>query len=127
MIPYRHTLAVVRATHSGVGAPALDAEGVDLGVPTGTERVSATFLGFIQPKSARERAATTGEGANVGQFRIYLPVRDLGPDDILRKTGSPETDLNGDYRVLFVGNAAGMGHHLEVDADRLVATATANP
>lgn len=123
MIPYRHTLAVVRQNHSG----SLDAEGADLGVPTGAERVSDPFVGLIQPKSARERAATTGEGSNVGTFRIYVPVRDLGPDDILRKSGSPEPDLNGDYRVLFVGNAAGMGHHLEVDADRLVPTSTANP
>lgn len=123
MIPFRHSLVVVRQTHSG----SLDAEGADLGVPTGAERVSSAFAGLIQPKSARERAATTGEGTNVGTFRIYTPVRDIGPDDVLRKSGSPEADLNGDYRVLFVGNAAGMGHHLEIDADRLVPTSTANP
>ena len=123
MIPYRHSLVVVRPDHSG----ALDAEGADLGVPTGAERVSASFVGLIQPKSGRERATATGEGPSVGAFRIYLPIRDLGPDDVLRKTGTPDSDLNGDYRVIFVGNAAGMGHHLEVDADRLVPTSTATP
>lgn len=127
MIPYRHTLAVVRHTHSGPGAPALDAEGADLGVPTGAERVSDPFAGLIQPRTARERATATGEGANVGDFRIYLPVRDLGPADVLRKSGDPDADLNGDYRIVFIGNAAGMGHHLEVDADRLVVQPTANP
>ncbi len=123
MIPFRHSLVVVRQDHSGT----LDAEGADLGIPTGAERVSAPFVGLIQPKSSRERAIPTGEGASVGAFRIYTPVRDLGPNDVLRKSGDPEPDLNGDYRVLFVGNAAGMGHHYEIDADRLVPTSTTAP
>lgn len=123
MIPYRHSLVVVRPDHSG----ALDAEGADLGIPSGTDRVSAPFLGLIQPKSARERAAPTGEGANVGQFRIYTPVLDIGPSDVLRKSGDPDSDLDGDYRILFIGNAAGMGHHLEIDADRMVDTSTSAP
>lgn len=130
-IPYRHRVRVVRQTHSGAGAPSLDAEGDDLGVPSGSERVSDPIPALIQPKSARERAAPTGEGANVGNFRIYLPIVDVGPDDVLRKdsgtNGDPDADLDGDYRILFVGNAAGMGHHLEVDVDRLVLTPTTNP
>ena len=130
-IPFRHRVKIVRQTHSGAGAPALDPEGADLGVPSGAERVSAVVPALIQPKSAKERAATTGEGANVGNFRIYLPVRDVGPHDVIRKdsvaNGDPDADLDGDYRVLFVGNAAGMGHHLEVDVDRLVDQPTAAP
>lgn len=117
---YRHTLAVVRS----IPGATLDSEGADLGMGTPTESVSGSFSGLIQPRSARERADPLGTGPNVGNFRIYCPVRDLGPDDVIRKSGSPDADLNGDYRVLFVGNAAGQGHHLEIDADRLVPTPT---
>ncbi len=122
-IPYRHTLAVVRTVEGGT----LDTEGADLGHGSPTTTVSATFAGLVQPRDAREVDDAVGRGVNVGAFRIYLPVRDLGPNDVLRKSGSPNADLNGDYRIKSVANAAGWGHHLEVEADRLVPTSVAAP
>lgn len=112
----RHSLDVV--TH--VSGATLDSEGADLGHPAGTEAV-ASFRGLVQPRSARERASSAGRDVNIGAYRIFLEAAALGvvtPDSTIRKSGAPDPDMNGTYRVLFVGNAAGQGHHVEIDADR---------
>lgn len=114
----RHDLLVVVFTSGGV----LDPEGADSGHPAGAEVVLGPYRGLVQPRSARERASASGRDVNVGDFRIYLEgpaIEVVDADVVIRKTADPDPDLDGDYRVLFVGNAAGMGHHLELDADRL--------
>lgn len=115
---FRHDLSIIWQLEAGT----LDPEGADLGHPRSTETVAGTVRGLVQPRSARERASASGRDVNVGDFRVYLEAIALdivNADVVIRKAGDPDPDLNGDYRVLFVGNAAGQGHHLELDADRL--------
>lgn len=115
---FRHDLEVVWT----VANAALDAEGEDLGHPATAETIAGTFRGLVQPRSARERASSTGRDINVGDFRIYLEGAALDvvdADVVIRKVAGLDADLDGDYRILFVGNAAGQGHHVELDGDRL--------
>lgn len=123
MIPYPHELVVVRVTGWG----STDSEGADLGIGAPTTATSAAFLGWIQPRAATEVADYLGTGREIGEYAIYTPYRDIAPDDIIRKSGTVATELNGDYRVKRVVNAAGVGHHLEIDADRLVPDRRATP
>lgn len=115
-----HSLEVVRSSYS---AP--DAEGADYGHGTESTSVVGTYRGLIQPRSAKDRATSTSEGANVGAFRGFLEagaIGNVGPDDVVRKAAvAPGADLAGDYRILFVGNAAGRDHHLELDLERVEA------
>ena len=116
----RHTIAVVNPN----GTPGtLDPEGGDYGKPAGGETVRGTFAGLVQPRSGRERLAIAASGLAVGTYRIFLEEAAIGvvdPDDVLRKSGDPESDMNGDYRIVGeVANAAGFGHHLEIDAERI--------
>jgi hypothetical protein len=116
------SLAVVRSSYS---AP--DAEGVDYGQGTRSTAVVGTYRGLIQPRSAnvRGRATSTNEGATVGRFVGFLEsaaIGNVGVDDVIRKAAvAPGVSLAGDYRILFVANAAGQDHHLELDLDRVEA------
>lgn len=113
-----HSLEVLRF----VPGPTLDPEGEDLGHPAGTEIVAGTFRGQIQPISARERASAAGRDASVGTYRIFLEPAAIGvvtPDSVISKSGAPDADLDGRYSVVVVRNAAGIGHHLELDANRI--------
>jgi hypothetical protein len=115
----RHTLEVRVTTES----PPKDAEGEDLGHGVIATSTAATLKGLVQPRTARERLSVSGRDVNLGSFRIYVEAAGIGtvtPDVVIRKSGAIDADLNGDYRVNYVGNAAGWGHHLELDADRLV-------
>lgn len=111
-------LEVVRSSY---GTP--DAEGADYGHGARTQAVVGTFAGLIQPRRARERDTSTDEGATIGDYRGYLEAAALGvvqTTDVLRKPAvSPGLDLAGDYTVLFVGNAAGRDHHVELDLERV--------
>jgi hypothetical protein len=116
------TIEVVRTSYS---AP--DAEGLDYGHGTESASVVGTYRGLIQPRSAgvRERATSTGEGATVGRYVAFLEAAAIGNvdvDDVIRKAPvNPGASLAGDYRILFVANAAGWDHHLELDLDRVEA------
>jgi hypothetical protein len=113
-----HSLEVVRTSYS---AP--DAEGDDYGQGTESSSVVATYRGLIQPRTARERATVSGEGASIGRYRGFLEAAAIGlvgPDDVIRKGAvAPGASLAGDYRILFIGNAAGQDHHLELDLERV--------
>ena len=114
----RHTLEVVSLVASG----SLDSDGEDRGHLTRTPTVLATYRGLIQPKRARERVSVAGTDTNVSTHRIYIEGAALelpvDSDMRIRKVGTVDADLNGDYLVDFVGNAAGYGHHIEIDATR---------
>ena len=114
----RHRLEV-RAL---IVSAALAADGEDRGHPTRTGTLLGTFAGLVQPRSARERASASGRDVSIGSHRIYLEAGALAlpvdTDMHVVKIGTVDPDLNGTYRVLAAGNAAGQGHHVEIDAER---------
>lgn len=114
----RHELEVV--TESLTGAP-LATDGEDRGHRARTATVVGTFHGLIQPRTARERLSWNGVDTSIGTHRIYLEAAAIGQVDtdmVVVKAGGLDPDLDGTYKIGFVGNAAGWGHHLELDATR---------
>lgn len=113
----RHSLVRV----SDVPSAVLDPDGEDRGHRATTATDGATYRGLIQPRSARERASVASSDVNIGTHRIYLEASALGVvdvDDRLRKDAvAPDADLAGTYRIVAIANAAGQGHHLEIDAE----------
>lgn len=120
MIPYPHRLVRVSDVPSG----SLDPDGEDRGHPATTATDGATYAGWIQPRSSREVASVASDGVNIGSHRIYLEpaaLAVLDVDDRLRKDATePGADLAGTYRIIAIRNAAGVGHHVEIDADRII-------
>lgn len=114
---FRHELEL----YGWIAAGGLDPDGDDRGHPVATRTLLGTFSGLVQPRSARERVSVPGVDANIGTHRIFveraaleLPV---DSDMEVQKVGTVDPDLNGAYRLNAVGNAAGQGHHVEIDAD----------
>ena len=101
-----------------------DPDGEDRGHPATTDTLVGTFAGLVQPRTARERAVATRDDASIGTYRIYLEAGAIGvvdEDARLVKVGAFADDLNGAYRIVGeVANASGMGHHLEVAAERVI-------
>jgi hypothetical protein len=100
------------------GAP-LDPDGEDRGHPEAARTLLGTYAGLVQPRSARERASAAGVDANIGTHRIFLEAAALElpvDSDMELELASPAS-LAGTYRIRFVGDAAGQGHHAEIDAD----------
>ena len=76
----------------------------------------ATVNGSIQPKTAREVALESQGGATITDTKIYLEPTDVLAADRIRLAA----DTSGPYyEITGVRDAAGRGHHLELDA-RLV-------
>lgn len=98
-----HTLVIERATSGAED---------DYGQPARTYATLATVSGLVQPKSYREVALSTQAGAVVSTHTIFMRPTDLQEADRILY-GSQR------YEVTGVRDAAGLGHHYEVDA-RLV-------
>lgn len=97
--------------------PVLD----EYGQPTFTDSTLASDIpAGIQPKNARELAAMSQAGVATSTHSIYMHPRDISTadrivhlaDDCPVRTDLPDTT----YQVTAVPDAAGAGHHLEVDA-----------
>jgi len=92
------------------------------GQPTTTEEVSGPFNASIQPKRVREVALVSQAGATIGEYTIFaLPRRVRGGDAIIHDSAMCGLADDRDYptlrfEVTGVRNAAGRGHHLEIDA-----------
>lgn len=112
-----HTVSIIRTSESGT----LD----DYGQPIRTEAVLSTPKAAIQPKSQREKTLFSQGGAEISTHTIFLFPTDLTTADALLHDAAdcPVTvDLpTARYQIDGIANAAGLGHHLEVDA-RLVAS-----
>lgn len=114
-----HTVTIVRTATSG--DPDDDDE---FGQPVFTESTLATVRAAIQPKTEREIALTTQAGASVSDHRIYLLPTDLTTADAIVHDAQDcpmRPDLpDARFEITGVPDAAGLGHHLEVEA-KLVA------
>jgi hypothetical protein len=106
-----HTLSVVRQVDTG----SKDDYGQPITTPT-TRSVS----GLPQPKRVREVAAIHESGASIGSWTIFLLMDDVIESDSIDHVAAtcPVTDDLPDmhWNITGVRNAAGLGHHLEVDA-----------
>lgn len=94
----------------------------DYGQPVQTEAtlVSGVAAG-IQPRSARELAAISQAGVASSSHRIYMLPRDITTADAIVHVADDcpvRTDLPDlTFQVVSVPDAAGAGHHLEIEAD----------
>lgn len=113
-----HTVSIVRKNDSNT----LD----DYGQPVTSDQVIATVKAAIQPRSGSEQEATSQGGAAVTDYVIYLFPIDLTTADAIFHDEAvcpvPSDLPTGRFEISAVPNAAGLGHHLEVQA-RLVASA----
>lgn len=119
-----HTVTIVRT--SSTGDPDDDDE---FGQPVYSEAVVATVKAAIQPKKAEEVALTTQAGAVVSDHRIYLlPIGITTADAIVHDAQDcpMRPDLpDARYEVMSVPDAAGLGHHLELEAQLIGGIAVA--
>lgn len=104
-----HALVIERAT-SG-------AEDPETGQPALTYATLAAVSGLIQPKNVREASMQSQAGAVVSTHTVYLRPTDLQERDRIRF----EPDDGRRFEITGVRDAAGLSHHLEVDA-RVVGT-----
>lgn len=119
-----HTVTIQRFSSSG--NPANDDE---YGQPVRTPSTLATVKAAIQPKSDREIALTTQAGAALSDYRIYLMPRDITTADAIvhdARDCPMRPDLpDARFELVGVPDAAGLGHHLEVDAKLVEAVGVA--
>jgi hypothetical protein len=116
---HRATLVRHAALMQG-SEPVLDEDGHVQFVESRTPAIPVA----IQPLSTRERAAQHQAGATVSSHRIYafatlrVSTADMfehDPDACPMKPDLPATS----YQINGVANAAGVGHHLEIDATEI--------
>jgi hypothetical protein len=75
----------------------------------------ATVRGLIQPKRAREVAQLNQAGAVVSTHTVFLAPTDVREADRILADDGQRYEIDG------VRDAAGLGHHLELDARTVVA------
>jgi head-tail adaptor len=113
-----HTVSIVRKAD----AHTLN----DYGQPVTSDTVIATVKAAIQPRQASEQAATSQAGPAIADYVIFMFPTDLSTADAIfhDRTVCPLVrDLpTARFELQGVPNAAGLGHHLEVQA-RLIESA----
>lgn len=92
----------------------------EYGQPTRSYAVLDVVKGLPQPKTLREMEAVHQAGTVVGEWTVFLNPVDLGEADRIvhdpALCGAPNDLPAGIFEPTGVRNAAGVGHHLEVDA-----------
>lgn len=118
LLTHRVTLIRRVAVLEG-GMPILDEDGH----AERTERRTAGVAAAIQPLSSRERAAQHQAGVTVSTHRIYTVDHAITSADVIEHdpVTCPQTpDLPAArYEVNATPDAAGLGHHLEIDATEI--------
>lgn len=103
-----HSLVIERPFHLTTnGVEQLD----DYGQPIREWRELESVKGLIQPKGAREVALISQAGIALSDHTVYLFPTDLTNADRIRF----DPDDGDRYEVTGKRDAAGIGHHLEVD------------
>jgi head-tail adaptor len=98
-----------RLLHALVIERPMDGAVDDYNQPTQTWATLAAVAGLVQPKSAREAAQLNEAGAVLSTHTIYLRPTDLQASDRIVYGGTY-------YEITGIRDAAGLGHHYEVDA-----------
>lgn len=110
-----HSLVIVRAT----GNETED----DYGQAVPGSTIEYPVKGLPQPKTASEVAAVAQAGAVIGNWTVFLQPADVaGADAILHRKNSCPIEWPHDlpdmrFEITGIRNAAGVGHHYEVDAN----------
>lgn len=120
-LPHRVSILRHAPVLDELGDPVVD----DYGNPVRTtDTIASDVAAGIQPRSAREVAALHEAGAVISDTRIYLLPRDVTTADAVYHdpTACPASpDLpEATYNLVNALDAAGAGHHIQVDA-KLVA------
>lgn len=102
-----HRLVIERATDGAVD---------EYNQPSRTWAALAAVPGLVQPKTVRELAQLNEAGAVVSTETIYLRPTDVLESDRIRF----DPDDGRRYQIDGIRDAAGRGHHLELDC-RMVA------
>jgi head-tail adaptor len=100
-----HELAIERSTDGAVD---------DYNNPTQVFATLATVRALVQPKSGRELAQVNETGPVRGEYRVFMRPTDITEGDHLVRQDPDEV-----YQILFVADAGGIGHHLELDCTRV--------
>ena len=102
---YLHTLVVKRNEATG------DVD--EYNQPETAPVTVATVPGLIQPRSAREVAASSNGGADIGQHVAYLDLLEgIDTDAWIEKDGIR-------FDIVSIADAGGVGHHLELGLVRV--------
>lgn len=99
-----HTLVIQRSTNGTEDA---------YGMPAQTWAELATVHASVQPKSVREMAQLSQAGPVTSDLTIYLLPTAIREGDRLVSTSGAVYQVDG------VRDAAGAGHHYEVDAHQV--------
>jgi hypothetical protein len=117
-----HTVHLERRAETGTSD--------DYNQPEIAPEIGEPFMAAIQPRTAREMALISQAGAPVSDHTIFMRARLVASGDriVHDATTCPVpavSDLaSASFELSGVRNAAGIGHHLEVDA-RLIGTTLA--
>lgn len=101
-----HTLQIWRATSGSAD---------DYNQPSQTFAAISTVRGLIQPKSGDELAQLSDAGPVRGKYRVFIPQ----PVDVTEGDQLLHLETSEVYEPTFVANAGGVGHHYEIDAERV--------
>jgi SPP1 family predicted phage head-tail adaptor len=99
----RHSLVIERATDGAVD---------DYNMPAQTWATLETVRGLVMPKTAEEVAQLSQGGPVASDHTIFLYPTDVQEADRIRF----DPDDGRTYQIDAVRDAAGQGHHLELDA-----------
>ena len=96
--------------------------------PSVTFASVGTVRALPQPKTIQEQALISQAGAVVGDWTIFTEIADIRESDRLVHNAATcpmrsIADLpSGTFQPTGVRNAAGIGHHLEIDASLIAPT-----
>lgn len=99
----RHTFLIERPTDGAVD---------EYNQPTSAYATLASVPGLMQPKTVREVAQLNQGGATISTHTGYLRPTDIQPSDRVRIASGP---MAGTYEIEGIRDAAGLGHHYEID------------
>lgn len=124
----RHSLAIKRLTPTGYSAgtppePIVDAWGHPGTYSTGTADQGdvrayselSRVKGLVQERTGQEVQGPELQGTVVSNAVIFLPIG----TDVTTRDRVRNLDDNVEYDILYVKDAAGRRHHLELDGRRI--------
>lgn len=111
------TMSAALLRHHLVIERAINGTEDERGMPAQTWSTLSEVRGLVQPKSARELAQLSQGGPVASDHTGYLLPTDVKESDRIRF----EPDDGRRFEITGVRDAAGIGHHLELDLNLVTA------